>query len=63
MAGHRKRVAAPYGDAVHNWPCEARKRTGEAESDWHPPPDKNIEPVGQKNSTKSFFVNPGRELQ
>ena len=38
-------VAAPYGDVIHNWPYAARKRTGDAENGWRPPPDKNIEPV------------------
>jgi hypothetical protein len=35
----------PHGDVIHNWPYAARKRTGDAESGWRPPPDKNIEPV------------------
>jgi len=30
---------------IHNWPYAARKRTGDAESGWRPPPDKNIELV------------------
>ena len=30
---------------IHNWPYAARKRAGNAESSWRPPPDKNIELV------------------
>jgi len=30
---------------IHNWPYAARKRAGDAESGWRPPPDKNIELV------------------
>ena len=41
----RRHVAAPYGDVIHNWPHAARMRTGDAESGWRPPPDKNIELV------------------
>jgi len=41
----RRRVAAPYGDVIHNWPYAATKRTGDAERSWRPPPDENIEPV------------------
>jgi len=41
----RRRSAVPYGDVIPNWPYAARKRTGDAESGWRPPPDKNIEPV------------------
>ena len=26
----RRRVAAPYGDVIHNWPYAAKKRTGDA---------------------------------
>ena len=56
-------VAAPYGDVIHNWPYAARKRTGDAENGWRPPPDKNIEPVphwGKKNSLESCLVYLGR---
>jgi len=45
ITGGRRRVAAPYGDVIHNLPHAARKRTGDAESGWRPPPDKNTEPV------------------
>jgi len=37
----RRRVAAPYFYVIHNWPYAARKRAGDAESGWRPPPDKN----------------------
>jgi len=40
----RRCVAVPYGDVIHDWPNAASKRTGDAESDWRPPPDKDIEP-------------------
>jgi hypothetical protein len=38
-------VRCGCGQILHNWPYAARKRTGDAESSWRPPPDKNIEPV------------------
>jgi len=43
---------------IHNWPYAARKRTGNAESGWRPPPDKNIEPVSYwgKNSPEKCLV-------
>jgi hypothetical protein len=59
-------VAAPYGDVIHNWPYAARKRTGDAENGWRPPPDKNIEPVphwGKKNSPQKCLVYLGRATQ
>jgi len=37
----RRRAAALYG-MIHNWPYAARKRTGDSQSGWRPPPDKNI---------------------
>ena len=41
---------APYGDVIHNWPYAARKRTGDAESGWRPPPEKKLSrcPAGAK---------------
>jgi len=57
----RSILAAPYGGETYNWPYAARnigycaiwvcissssrKRTGDTETGWRPPPDKNIEPV------------------
>jgi hypothetical protein len=38
--GRRRVAAIPYGDVIHNWPYASRKRAGDAESGWRPPPDK-----------------------
>ena len=45
ITGSRRPVAAPDDDVIHDWPCEVRKSTGDSESIWRPPLDKNIEPV------------------
>ena len=61
----KRHVAAPYGDVIHNWPYAAKKRTGDAESGWCPPPDKKIEPVPLwgKNSSEKCLVYLRREAQ
>jgi len=78
----RSILAAPYGGETYNWPYAARnigycaiwvcissssrKRTGDTETGWRPPPDKNIEPVphwGKKKSPKNCLVYLGRETE